>query len=184
MISSNDQKTDYRLLPWGILREPIKNIKRSDYVIYTKIKNNKIPPIHFEIQPFLNTYPINSTSLSTLMKYDTSGYRKSLPPDQHIFAFCGIADPNSFVNSISELSLKVKGRRFFQDHQDYTDTIIQELSNQIKSNYINHVVTTEKDMVKIPGDFISEYDFYVIKIEVVFENDAEIIDLIKPILLS
>ena len=44
------------------------------------------------------------------------------------------------------------------------------------------VVTTEKDMVKIPESFIKKNIFYVIKIDVVFENDSDVYDLIKPIL--
>ena len=31
-VSSNDKKTDYRLLPWGNLREPLKNINRANCV--------------------------------------------------------------------------------------------------------------------------------------------------------
>jgi len=184
MISSNDKTEDYKLLPWGNLREPLKNIRRSDCVIYTKIKNKEIPAIHSKIQPFLKINPINSTSLSTLMKYDASGYRKSLPPDKPVFAFCGIADPISFNNSISELSLKVKGRRFFKDHQDYTDSVVKELSKQITANSINHIVTTEKDFVKLPERFLAEFEVYIIKIDIVFENELVLQNIMQSLLLN
>ena len=183
-VSSNDRKKYYKLLPWGNLREPLKNIERADLVIYTKTDNYKLPQIHFNIQPFIKSKYITSSSISTLMKYDDSGYQKTLPPNKAIFAFCGIADSQSFIHSAEELSLQMKGSRFFNDHQDYTDLVILELSEQIRSNSISHVVTTEKDMVKLPNSFLSEFEVYIIKIDVVFENELIIKDIIQPILLN
>ena len=181
-VSSNDKTTDYKLLPWGNLRESLKNIKRADLIIYTKTENYNTPAIHSEIKPYIKANPIKSSLLPILMKYNTSGYQKSLPPDRPMFAFCGIADPNSFINLTLELLLNVVGRRFFQDHHDYTDTVIKELSKQIRTNNIIHVVTTEKDMVKLPESFLAEFEVYVIKIDVVFEDELRIQDLIQPLL--
>ena len=178
-ISSNDKKTDYRLLPWGNLREPLKNIDRASCVIYTKTENHKTPAIHSIIQPLLKTNPINSSLLPILMRYNSSSYQKTLIPDKSIFAFCGIADPNSFINLAKESSLIIKGKRFFQDHQEYTEAVIKELSEQIKACSTNHVVTTEKDMVKLPKSFLLEFDVYVIKIDVIFENESAFQDIIQ-----
>ena len=183
-VSSNDEKTDYRLLPRGNLREPLKNIDRANCVIYTKTENHKTPAIHSIIQPLLKTNSINSSLLPILMRYNSSSYQKTLIPDKPVFIFCGIAEPNSFINSAKELSLKIKGRIFFQDHQEYTEAVIKELSDQIKACSINQVVTTEKDMVKLPKSFLVEFEVYVIKIDVIFENESAIHDLIQPILLN
>ena len=183
-VSSNDKKTDYRLLPWGNLREPLKNIDRANCVIYAKTENHKTPSIHSEFQPFLKTNPINSLLLPTLMKYNASNYQKSQPPGKPIFAFCGIAEPNSFINTAEELSLKVEGRKFFHDHQEYTKAVIQKLSGRIRASSISDVVTTEKDMVKLPKSFLEEFEVYVIKVDVIFENELIIKDIIQPLLLN
>ena len=106
-VSANEKNENYRLIPRGNLREPLKNIERAHYVIYTKTENHKTPSIHLEFQPFLKAQPINSSFLPILMKYNTSSYQKSLPPDKPIFAFCGIAEPISFINSAEKLFLKV-----------------------------------------------------------------------------
>ena len=91
---------------------------------------------------------------------------------------------SSFNNSISELSLKVKGRRFFKDHQDYTDSVVKELSKQITANSINHIVTTEKDFVKLPERFLAEFEVYIIKIDIVFENELVLQNIMQPLLLN
>jgi tetraacyldisaccharide 4'-kinase len=118
------------------------------------------------------------------MKYNASNYQKSQSPDKPIFAFCGIAEPNSFIKTAEELSLKVEGRKFFQDHQEYTEAVIQKLSEQIRESSISHVVTTEKDMVKLPESFLEEFEVYVIKVDVIFENELIIKDIILPLLLN
>ena len=183
-VSANEKNENYRLMPRGNLREPLKNIDRANYVIYTKTVNYKTPAIHSEFKPFLKANPINSSLLPILMKYNASSYQKSLPPDKPMFAFCGIAEPISFINSAEELFLKVEGKKFFQDHQEYTETVIQELSEQIRESSISYVVTTEKDMVKLPESFLFEFEVYVIKIEVVFKNELIIRDIILPLLLN
>ena len=94
-----------------------------------------------------------------------------------------ISTLDTLVNAISSLVI-VEGKKFFQDHQEYTETVIQELSEQIRESSISYVVTTEKDMVKLPESFLFEFEVYVIKIEVVFKNELIIRDIILPLLLN
>ena len=89
-----------------------------------------------------------------------------------MFAFCGIADPLSFRSSAEELSLQIKCCQFFKDHQDYNASVIKKLSDEISLNKITSVVTTEKDVVKLPTSFLSEFDIYIIKINFKFGNDV------------
>ena len=181
-ISIND--TQYRLLPWGNLREPLKNINRANYIVYTKTNNYQLPNIQMNIQRFIKSKYLISTSIPVLMKYDNLNYKKTLPPKGSVFAFCGIGDPMSFIQSAEKLSLQIKGSRFFNDHQDYTESIVKILTEQIHFNNINQVVTTEKDMVKLPNSFLSEFETYVIKISIEFENGVDIQNLIHPFLFD
>ena len=117
-----------------------------------------------------------------LMKIDDTGYHKTLPTDESVFAFCGIGNPDFFIQTVKDVGLNIVGKRIFQDHQKYNSKVLHNLLVQIESSNCRAVVTTEKDMVKIPDSFMKKIIFYVIKINVVFENDSVICDLIKPIL--
>ena len=44
-------------------------------------------------------------------------------------------------------------------------------SEQIRTSSSQSVVTTEKDLVKLPDSFLEEFEVYVIKIDVVFKNE-------------
>ena len=114
-----------------------------------------------------------------LMKYNGSDYKQTTLLNKHIFVFCGIAAPQSFIYSAKKLSLQIKDSCFFNDHQEYTESILQGLSEQIRANSINHVVTTEKDMVKLPNSFLSEFEIYVIRISIEFENSSDLIRQIQ-----
>ena len=181
MISAYDKLIDYHLIPWGKLREPLRNLNRAQCIIYTNTKQFQNPPQHNNLNAYYTNPPIASIMQPTLMKIDNTGYHKSLPVNEPVFVFCGISNPNSFIQTVKDVGLKIVGVKKFGDHKKYSAKTIQELSALIKSNKCRVVVTTEKDIVKMPDNFIKEFLFFVIKIDVVFENDSEIIDLIGPV---
>ena len=183
-ISANDSKNDYRLLPWGKLREPFKNINRSNAIVFTKTDNYTPPNMLAEFQSVFKGNSIVSSIIPVLMRYDSSGYHKSLPPSEVLFAFCGIGDPDSFFKSIKQLDLKLGGKRIFSDHQEYIESVITELSAQIKSSNCTAIITTEKDLVKLPESFLDEFEVFVIKIEVEFETEKAVLDMIQPVFLK
>ena len=181
-ISANEKQENYQLIPRGNLREPLKNIKRTNLLVYTKTENYETPIIHSKIQPIYKGIIIKSSLEAILMQYDISGYHKTPVPDKSLFAFCGIAEPDSFINYTMKLGLKIEGIKLFRDHKNYTKTIIKQLSEQIRKSSSKSVVTTEKDLVKLPDSFLAEFKVYVIKINVVFENESIIKDIIQLLL--
>jgi len=181
MISTYDKPYDYHLLPWGKLREPIRNLKRAQCVIYSRTIKFRYPYFHKNINPHLTNPAITSIMQTTLMKIDDSGYHKALPVDVPVFAFCGIGNSDSFIHILKEMGLNVIGKRIFQDHQKYTSKILQNLSVQIQSINCRAVVTTEKDIIKIPEIFLNKFIFYVVKITIVLKDDSIMINNIKPI---
>jgi len=183
-ISANDSKSDYRLLPWGKLREPIKNINRSNALVFTKTDNFTPPNMLAEFQSVFKGNSIVSSIIPVLMRYDSSGYHKSLPSSEVLFAFCGIGEPDSFFKSIKQLDIKLGGKRIFSDHKEYTESVITELSAQIKSSNCPAIITTEKDLVNRPDSFLNEFDTLVIKIEMEFEIEGAVLDMIQPVLLK
>ena len=118
------------------------------------------------------------------MRYDSSGYHKSLPCSEVLFSFCGIGEPDSFFKSIKQLDLKLGAKWIFSDHQEYTESVITELSAQIKSSNCTAIITTEKDLVKLSESFLDKFDTFVIKIEMEFEIEGAVLDRIQPVLLK
>ena len=116
-----------------------------------------------------------------IIKNKTEFYKSNLI-DAKVFAFCGIGNPESFFAAAHELELTIIDKRIFHDHKQYTKTILEKLSVQIKNSNCKIVVTTEKDMVKLPRSFIEEFDFYIIKINIVFKDETVLMKIIEPAL--
>ena len=180
-ISSNDSASNYYLLPLGRLREPLKNIKRAQMVIYTKTDNFLYQPSMSIIEKFYKNALEFSMEKFALMKVHQDGYKKTFPPEESVFAFCGIGEPESFFKSLDKFDIKLGGKRIFKDHQDYTSQIINELSNQVKASSCKSVITTEKDLVKLSNLFIKDFDVYILKIELIINKESYFLEQIQSI---
>jgi tetraacyldisaccharide 4'-kinase len=93
-----------------------------------------------------------------------------------IFAFCGIAMPQKFLNTLKKCNLKVVKTAFFKDHHSYSNVEISSIIKQAKDNNMV-VLTTKKDYVKL--DKAYKNDIYCLNIKEVIKNEN---DFIKPII--
>tara|TARA_B100000945_G_scaffold321576_1_gene337148 strand:+ start:3255 stop:4283 length:1029 start_codon:yes stop_codon:yes gene_type:complete len=180
LISAEDREESYELLPLGKLREPLRSLKRAHYIIYTKTKNYNNPKIHSRVNQLLHEEPINSIVNPILFKINNKKYHKTFIPKDNVYVFCGIANPFSFLQTINDFGIKIQNKSFFKDHQVYDKKTLDYLYNQITKNKCESVLTTEKDLVKIPDFFIKQFNFYIIKIE--FLCSTNMMDMIKKIL--
>jgi len=184
MISAIEKLKYYHLLPWGKMREFLYNIKRANYIIYSNTNKFAKPAIHNYLTKYVNNISISSIMKPVLMKYDGMKYKKIDSFDKEIFAFCGIGTPESFFLSAEDLNLKIIGKKVFLDHEKYTSSTLEKLLIAIENSNCRNIVTTEKDIIKIPYQFIKQFQFYIIKIDMVFENDKLIQSLVKEVFPS
>ena len=181
------------LLPAGPLREPLSAIRRTDIVILTKGQNIQDknfqdqelqelqnPPISFDT----HKKPCFSADLHpTALIQPERGKWQTLPilhlSGKKVMLVSGVADPSLFHRFVRETEATIIDVREFPDHHVYTQRDLQTIASA--SQKCDLIVTTEKDLVKIPESFIQQFIFYVIKIVLVFENDPKLINLIKPV---
>ena len=130
----------------GMLREPKSSLKRADLVL-TLDKQ-------YSISEFSN----NNFNQST--------------PDESVYAFCGIANPDSFIQFLQSENINIACQSTFADHHDYSKQSLKELENSIKDSGVNSIITTEKDLVKLSEDFLTQYKVYIVTVSIVFEDDT------------
>ncbi|MCP4354900.1 MAG: tetraacyldisaccharide 4'-kinase [Proteobacteria bacterium] len=147
VVDGKTQLGNKMIFPAGPLREPISGLKRADSVVVI----NRHRALDFEFDK--NTYYLKS-------KID---FKKELLTTP-LFAFCGLAIPSKFYNSLNKEGLCVKKTKSFADHYSYKDEDIEKLVSNSKSKNLRPV-TTLKDMVKIPAKYRKEIDVINIKIE-------------------
>ncbi len=141
-----------KLIPAGILRESAGRLADADLVIVTKAANVD-DAFSDHISAFTDA-PVCWTD------YRTTGLVRGtsetlLPTDQlagcRFIAFSGIADPASFENLAGNLPGEMIESVRFSDHHIYNLIDVKELERLAGSLGATALVTTEKDMVRWPG---------------------------------
>jgi len=137
-----------KLLPFGTLREQPYELKRADFLVITKKRNEELNSKFKLINPKAPVY---------FAEYKVSDIRypdgRSISPEEvqnkRFFAFCGIAQPLSFREIISSLKINVCGWEEFPDHYNYREKDILRVKKIADKLNCDFLITTEKDIVKI-----------------------------------
>ncbi len=75
----------------------------------------------------------------------------SMLQGKRIFAFAGIARPDSFRQTIESLGGVLAGFRAFPDHHPYRPEDLGRIEDEAERLRADIVLTTEKDLVKLSG---------------------------------
>jgi tetraacyldisaccharide 4'-kinase len=143
-----------KIIPRGILREPLAGLKRADIFMLTK---TNLHPDPRALKAFLES--LNPCARIFESGHKPTGFIDLKHPQESIDAetlrgksavlFCGIGDPDSFAALLSSLGLNIAAFLKFADHHDYTRQDIDNIIKTAKEKSIDTIVTTEKDAVRI-----------------------------------
>jgi len=154
-----------RMLPAGLLREPITSLKRADAVIITRcdqIHEAKLSKLEEKLQ-WVNPDMIIARSIHRpVCAKLADGKEISIEQlkGRSVFAFCGIGNPQSFLGTIKNIGAELVGSKIYDDHHHYTDADIAAICEQARVLKAGLVLTTQKDWTKIIFDFrFSIFDF-------------------------
>lgn len=180
------------VLPRGILREPLKNLNRADLFIFTKTNQssamNKIL-LRETIARYNNQAPIaesihkpqNFVEIGEW--YNNAGRQIALESLQgkKVIVFSAIGNPVSFEQTVVSMGVTLLEAVRYPDHHDYGMSEMQYISDRAKELNAVAVITTTKDAVKIPTEFIysdREMPLYVLNMEIEITDNYENIEKI------
>jgi tetraacyldisaccharide 4'-kinase len=171
------------LLPRGRLREAPEGLARSDGLIFTR-SGNETPEerknhlLREGLAPDKRWFfAYHESFLERLTERDgnlsKTGDSEELNVLQGkcVFAFSGIADNQSFLNTLKYYCDRVNGFMGFPDHHLYQERDFTAISRAAKAINADVIVTTRKDAVKMPGELIWPTGFAVIGIKISFGKD-------------
>jgi len=156
-------------LPRGILREPIKHLKRASYVLLTKSKGVRDVELEAMIQKFNPGVEIIECAHKPkyLQRIDT-GERLPLAAlaGRRVGAFSGIAAPESFEAFLRETGAKLGYTRRFLDHYRFTHEDLAMVFAEAKAAAVEVLITTEKDAVRIEAGEDLPLPCYYLRLEI------------------
>jgi tetraacyldisaccharide 4'-kinase len=140
------------LLPRGILREPIKHLKRASYVFLTKSKGVRDEELEAMIRRFNpGAEIIECAHKPQYLQRLGSGERLPLAAlaGRRIGAFSGIAAPESFEAFLRETGARLDYTRRFLDHHRFTSDDLESVFAEALEARVDMLITTEKDAVRL-----------------------------------
>lgn len=142
-----------RMLPAGLLREPANAIRRADAVVitrYDQITDDRIKELEKIIEQIAPGIKIAKAVHRHPYAGMIRGKKSSIAQlrERTIFAFCGIGNPNAFLNRLKDLGLNVVGSKVYNDHHNYTPSDITDIYEEAKNLAADLILSTRKDWVK------------------------------------
>ncbi len=162
------------LLPRGVLREPIKHLKRASYVFLTKSNGQRDPELERTIaehNPGVDIIecahkPQYLQRFGAAIDDPTTREPLTFLKGRRVFAFSGIATPESFEKFLRDLGALLVGRERFLDHYRFGEEDIAELFTQAQAEGAECLVTTEKDAVRIGDTIACPLPLYYLRLEI------------------
>ncbi|MHC4619456.1 MAG: tetraacyldisaccharide 4'-kinase [Planctomycetota bacterium] len=152
-----------KLLPAGLLREPVTALKRAHAAVITRcdqVMDSALTEIEEKLQ-HINPDMIIARSTHTPVSARGAQNREfglDEFKNRKVFAFCGIANPDAFLNTLKALGAHVVGSRIYNDHHHYAQNDILHIHHQAGRLRAQLVLSTEKDWVKIAHFLPAETD--------------------------
>jgi len=176
LIDTTDPFGNGYLLPRGILREPLKAMKRADIVVLTK---SDLSQNRMEIAEVVRRYnpsaPIFFSYYKPLDLIDPKGDLISLESikGRSLFLFSGLANHSSFRPILEGYGGRIVGELTYPDHFYYPKKDIYEIREKADRLGADMIVTTEKDIVRIEKEMLKESPIYALRIEFMIEDEEE-----------
>lgn len=139
-----------KVLPAGLLREPVTSLKRADAAVLTRcdqVSESEISRIEQELRSVnLNMMIARSIHNPTYAK-SAAGERITIERlrSRKIFAFCGIGNPEAFLSTIRSIGVNLVGSKIYDDHHNYTDGDVDDIHNQADGLGADLILSTQKD---------------------------------------
>jgi len=175
LIDAENPFDNKRLLPIGLLREPLKEIRRADIIVITKTDSSLQAAdsrMVVDAKQYNTTSPIFYAEHKPLKFIKPSG--QTMPVEwvkgKTVFAFCGIGEPGSFKKTLLSTGCDLKGLKTYRDHYEYKQNDIEDILRETQKDNADWIATTEKDLIRLKNLNLPEN---LIMLEIEFKVDEE-----------
>ena len=170
LIDSTNPFSNHFLLPRGLLREPIKNMRRAHFIFLTKANGGN----HLRhLKKFIRKH---NTKAEIIECTHRPKYLKSLINQQQsllsvlkgkkIAAISAIAVPQSFEDFLIGFGAEIVYKERYADHHMYYQDEVETFIKNSESAEAELIVTTEKDAVRFPEIKNSSIDITYLRVEI------------------
>lgn len=179
LVDSRNPFGNGHVLPRGILREPVRNIKRASFIFLTKCEGPGPAALKERIRA-LNPKAeiIECAHKPKYLQNVFTAERRDLGflAGLKVVALSGIAAPEGFEREIEKQHATVLKRCRFPDHHRYSQQEIIEIINEALRLGADAIITTEKDAVRFPRMDRRDVPMYFLRVDIELLSGTEDFD--------
>ena len=184
-----------KVLPQGILRESLPNLKRADAIVITRANlidekqietlKSVITKLNSSVKIFvsenkvvelinLKRFPAKLQSSPSLEETKDNRQRTQ---DKYL-AFCALGNPESFFEQLRCEQFNLVATEKFSDHHIYTQPDIKKIENEAVQKGAEILLTTAKDAVKLTH-LKFNFPCFIVESGLTFDDESALIQLIQ-----
>jgi tetraacyldisaccharide 4'-kinase len=177
------------LFPRGLLREPIRSLRRASVVVLTRadlVTPAQRVAIRSAAESFAGPVHWVEARHAPLCLVDDQGLASPIDQlsDMSVVAFCGIGNPEGFRRTVTPLCRKLLDLRIFPDHHNYSASDVLALERWAAGLGANFVLTTQKDLVKLRASVLGLAPLRAVRIGLEVTEGGAILDDVLARLLG
>jgi len=143
-----------KILPAGLLREPLTEIRRGDVIVMTRcdqVDEVTLKQIEERVKSVCDSDILIAKSSHVPIFVKTLNETQigiEELKDKMVFAFCGIGNPQAFLKTVASVCGGLTGSKIYDDHHKYTVDDIDRIYEQAQNSNAELILTTQKDFSK------------------------------------
>jgi tetraacyldisaccharide 4'-kinase len=172
-----------RLFPRGLLREPVRALRRAGVVVLSRADLvDDVARIaarsEAEWQAGSSALPWVESRHAPLDLLDAEGASHPLERalTGRVTAYCGIGNPEGFRRTLEGLGIVPVGFRAFPDHHVYSREDVADLTSWANSLNAELTLTTQKDFVKLRTLTLGRVPLLALRIGLEVMTGGEVLD--------
>lgn len=181
-----------KLLPAGILREPLENLKRADAIVITRANlSDETENLRSKIKKYNSSCLIFTSENKTKRLLELNQFNEATDnasqtdhqrplTTNHCLAFCGLGNPENFFEQLRREGFNLVKTETFPDHHFYSQKDIEKLEQKASQAKAETLLTTVKDAVKLK-DLEFNLPCFVVENELVFEDEKKLREFLHTV---
>ena len=158
---ASSRSNPWRLLPAGPFREPLSSLRRAQAFVLTRTDQDRstdLDAARFQAR-FPHLAVIRTVYVPTGLRRLSGDRPLTLEwlVDRDVLVLCGIANPTSFAQTVTDAGGRVQRVLAYPDHHPFSRSDLDRAMSQVEETDVAWIVTTEKDAVRVPGHAIRNH---------------------------
>jgi len=176
LVDAGDGLGNGRMMPFGPLREPVKELRRAHALITTGTAG-ELDACTARTRELIRQQEIQVPVFACERRHDgflQADTQEMIPTTaltgRKALVFSGIARPQAFESDLRVLGIEIVSVLRFRDHQPFSAARIERIRSAARASGADLLLTTEKDRVRL-GSVRFPVPLYALRICLVPQNE-------------